>query len=168
MIEALSFVVFPFLLAFAAFSDLLTMTIPNRISFLLILIFFALAAYLPMPWGMLLDHVSCALIMLAITFALFQFGQIGGGDAKLASATALWLGWENVLDYGLVASIVGGALTLSVLIMRWYHIPGRLVAVPFISRLMVTTNGAPYGVALAIAGVLIYPQTVLWTRLSGL
>ena len=44
--------------------------------------------------------------------------MIGGGDAKLAAATALWLGFEGLGDYLLVASIFGGALTLAILAAR--------------------------------------------------
>ncbi|KAF2992698.1 prepilin peptidase [Methylocystis sp. MJC1] len=168
MIETAALIIFPTLMIFAAFSDLFTMTIPNRVSLILIVVYFALAAYIPLSWNTVAVHVSCGLAVLALTFVLFQRGWVGGGDAKLASATALWLGWENLLDYGLIASIAGGALTLVILIMRWNELPNRLLAVKFIARLAEKTNGVPYGIALAIAGLLIYPQTALWSRLGGL
>ena len=46
---------------------------------------------------------------------MFNFGWIGGGDAKLAAATAAWLGWTAILDYGLAAALFGGILTLILL-----------------------------------------------------
>ncbi|MBL1257081.1 prepilin peptidase [Methylocystis sp. Sn-Cys] len=168
MIESAALIVFPAAMVFAAFSDLFTMTIPNRVSLILIVVYFALAAYIPLSWNVIVTHVSCGLAVLALTFVLFQRGWVGGGDAKLASATALWLGWENLLDYGLVASIAGGALTLVIMMMRWNELPSRLLSVKFIARLAEKTNGVPYGIALAIAGLLIYPQTGLWSRLGGL
>ncbi len=168
MIAAAALVVFPALMVFSAFSDLFTMTIPNRVSAALILVFFALAAYLPLSWDVLLSHVSCALIMLALTFILFHFGWVGGGDAKLASATALWLGWESLLDYGLIASIAGGLLTIIIILMRWYDLPRVLTSVGFVARLADKGNGVPYGIALAIAGLLIYPHTGVWAQLSSL
>lgn len=168
MIESAALIVFPAAMVFAAFSDLFTMTIPNRVSLLLIVVYFALAAYFPLSWNVVAMHVSCGLAVLALTFVLFQRGWVGGGDAKLASATALWLGWENLLDYGLIASIAGGVLTLVILMMRWSELPSRLLSVKFIARLAEKTNGVPYGIALAIAGLLIYPQTGLWSRLGGL
>jgi prepilin peptidase CpaA len=167
MIEAVAFVVFPTLMFFAAFSDLLTMTIPNRVSYILVFVYFAVAAYLPLPWDVLVMHVSCGLAVLALTFGMFQVGWVGGGDAKLASATALWLGWENLLDYGLVASLVGGALTVVIMMMRWNELPKRLLSIDFIARLAEKTNGVPYGIALAIGGLVIYPQSLLWFKLSG-
>lgn len=168
MIETIALIVFPALMIFAAFSDLFTMTIPNRVSLILVLAYFALAAYLPLSWHILATHISCGFAVLALTFVLFQFGWVGGGDAKLASATALWLGWEYLLEYGMVASIAGGVLTIIILMIRWRDLPTRLLSVGFIARLAEKTNGVPYGIALAIAGLLIYPQTGMWSRLGGL
>jgi prepilin peptidase CpaA len=167
MIEGLALIVFPAMMLFAAFSDLFTMTIPNRVSFLLVFVYFALAAYMPLPWEALALHVSCGLAVLALTFAMFQFGWVGGGDAKLASATALWVGWENLLDYGVIASIAGGFLTVAIIAMRWNDLPKRLLDIGFIARLAEKTNGVPYGIALAVAGLLIYPHTGVFSRLAG-
>ena len=168
MIEGLALIVFPTLMVFAAFSDLLTMTIPNRVSLLLVFFYLALAAYIPLPWQTLLLHISCGLAMLALTFVLFQFGWVGGGDAKLASATALWLGWEQLYDYGLAASIAGGVLTLMIIEIRRRDLPRRLLSFEFIARLAEKSNGVPYGIALAIAGLLVYPHSLVWTRIGGL
>jgi prepilin peptidase CpaA len=168
MVETLALIVFPTLMVFAAFSDLFTMTIPNRVSLILVVVYFVLAAYLQLPLHAVLMHVSCALAMLALTFVLFHFGWVGGGDAKLASATALWLGWENLLEYGVIASIGGGLLTVVIIAIRWWDLPGRLLSIEFIARLAEKTNGVPYGIALAIAGLLIYPRTGVWIGLGGL
>lgn len=168
MIEALALIVFPTMMVFAAFSDLFTMTIPNRVSALLVLVYLALAVYLPIPLQTFGLHVSCGLAMLALTFVLFQFGWVGGGDAKLASATALWFGWEHLLDYGLVASIAGGVLTVIIIELRRHDLPRRVLSVAFIARLAEKTNGVPYGIALAVAGLLVYPQTGLFLKLGGL
>lgn len=169
MIEALAFAFFPLLMVFAAFSDLLTMTIPNRVSVALAAAFFALAAYLPLPWETVLMHVSCGVAMLALTFVMFYFGWIGGGDAKLASATALWFGWEPLLDYGLAASLIGGVLTLIIVeLRRRDDLPKALLSIGFVAKLAEKNGGVPYGIALALAGLLIYPQTALWTRLGVL
>ena len=56
-------------------------------------------------------------------FACFAFGWIGGGDAKLAAVTSLWLGFGNLLDYFFIASIGGGLLTLLVLVARSAPLP---------------------------------------------
>ncbi|ATQ70452.1 MULTISPECIES: A24 family peptidase [Methylosinus] len=166
MIEAVALVLFPTLMVFAAFTDLLTMTIPNRVSIALVVIFAALAAYTQMPLAIALSHASCGMVMLIVTFAMFQLGWIGGGDAKLASATALWLGWDHLLDYGLAASLIGGALTLVILELRRRE-PRAVADSPRFAHLCDSMAGVPYGIALAIGGLLIYPQSRVWTLLVG-
>lgn len=161
-------VVFPFLMAYAASSDLLTMTIPNWISLALIAGFAAVAGVSGLGWAEIGCHVGAAMLTLCVTFVLFARGYIGGGDAKLAAATALWLGAGNMLDYLLVASILGGALTLGLLAARSHPLPSPLVRLPFAVHLHDRRTGVPYGIALAAAGLVVVPQTLLWTDLLGL
>lgn len=155
--------IFPVLMAFAAWSDLLTMTISNAVSVLLVAVFVVLALATGMSPGTLATfHLLPGFAVLVLTFMLFARGWIGGGDAKLAAATAVWLGWDNLLDYGLEASIIGGALTLSVLGLRKVLLPGFALDRAWIVRLHDPGNGVPYGIALALSGLLIYPDTALW------
>jgi prepilin peptidase CpaA len=168
MFDSLALLVFPLLMIFAALSDLFTMTIPNRVSLILIGVYFALALYLRLPLATVGWHLSCGLAMLALTFAMFQMGWIGGGDAKLAAATALWLGWPALAEYGLTASLFGGALTVAILALRHYDLPEKLLSVGFIARLAEKNGGVPYGIALALAGLMIYPRTGVWTGLAHL
>src|ERR1700759_1033961 len=109
---------FPALMAFAASSDLFTMTISNRVTLILAGGFFALALYSGMDLHTVLWHVAAAFVVLAVTFTFFARGWIGGGDAKLAAATALWLGFDHLMAYLLSASIFGGLLTLAMIRFR--------------------------------------------------
>lgn len=168
MFDSLALTVFPLVMIFAALTDLFTMTIPNRLSLVLIGAYFLMALYLRTPLGVIALHVSCGLAMLALTFVMFQLRWIGGGDAKLAAATSLWLGWGLLFDYGLIASVAGGALTVIVIALQRYELPKQLRALGFIERLAQKSCGVPYGIALALAGLLVYPETSTWTRLTGL
>jgi prepilin peptidase CpaA len=168
MFDSLALLVFPLLMIFAALADLFTMTIPNRVSLVLIAAYFILALYLRVPLATVGLHVSCGLAMLALTFMMFQMGWIGGGDAKLAAATALWLGWPSLFEYGLVASLIGGALTVAILALRHYDLPEKLLSVGFVAKLAEKNGGVPYGIALALAGLMIYPHTGVWTGLAHL
>ena len=76
----------------------------------------------------ILLNISCGLAILVIAFAMFSFGWVGGGDAKLAAATAAWLGWAAILDYGLAAAVFGGVLTLTILAARAAPFPLSLAA----------------------------------------
>ncbi len=153
---------FPALMAFAAASDLLTMTISNRISLLLIAGFPILAIIAGMPLETVGWHLLAGVATLAIGFALFCTGWIGGGDAKLMAATAIWLGWSHIGEYALVSALLGGGLTLAILFVRRFVLPHSLERLEWIARLHNPKNGVPYGIALAAAGLIIYPSVALW------
>ena len=107
--EAIGLTLFPAMMAFAASSDLLTMTIANRVSLILVGGFALLAALSGLSGAELLSHVEAAAAVLVFAFFCFARGWIGGGDAKLAAVTALWLGFSHLFDYLVYASILGGA-----------------------------------------------------------
>jgi prepilin peptidase CpaA len=159
---------FPAVMAYAAFSDLFTMTIPNRVSLLLIAAFVALALLTGMPLKTFGLHVGAGLVVLAVTFTMFALGWIGGGDAKLAAAIGLWCGFGVLLDYLLIASVLGGLLTLVILYWRTSNLPGFAVKVMWIFRLHHHKTGIPYGIALAAAGLIVYPETEIWRAVAGM
>jgi len=159
--------IFPAMMAFAAASDLFTMTISNRVSFVLIGGFFVLALVSGMAWATIGMHVAAGLLVLVICFACFACGWIGGGDAKLAAATGLWCGFGVLLEYALFASIFGGLLTLAILYLRTFLLPEFAMKISWISRLHHHKTGIPYGIALAAAGLTVYPQTQIWTAVAG-
>jgi prepilin peptidase CpaA len=111
--------------------------------------------------------LSCGLAVLILTFALFSRGWIGGGDAKLAAATALWLGWALMLDYSLIASLLGGVLTLGLIASRNMRLPAWAARLDWVARLHHPETGVPYGIALAVAGLALYPQSQIWRAAAG-
>jgi prepilin peptidase CpaA len=155
-------VMFPGLMVLSASMDFRTMTIPNPIPAALTLGYFVLAAAGCLPPQAILYDVSCGLVILAIVFAMFSLRWIGGGDAKLAAATALWMGWGSIFDYGVAASLCGGVLTLGLLIARAKPLPTILAQLPGVARLHDRESGVPYGIALAVAGLVEYPHTEIW------
>lgn len=167
MIEFFALLVFPALMAFAASSDLLTMKIPNVVAIAITVGYLAFAIFLQVPLATIALHLACGALVLTITFAMFCFGWMGGGDAKLAAATSVWLGWSLVLDYGLVASLAGGGLTLAIIFARRWPLPQFLLRHRWIERLHDARTGIPYGIALAFAGLVIYPQTDVWRAAFG-
>ncbi|MGX5776884.1 A24 family peptidase [Methylorubrum zatmanii] len=158
-------VVFPFLMAYAAASDLLTMRISNRVTGLVVLGFALHALLSGMALNELALHLAAGALTLVVAFAMFARGWIGGGDAKLAAGTALWLGIEHLADYLLVASILGGALTLAILYARAYPLPRATLRLPFAVHLHDSRTGIPYGIALAAAALIVLPSSVGWDQL---
>ncbi len=159
---------FPGLMAFSAAMDLTTMTIPNAIPLALTVGYVALATAVGLPALDLGGGASCGLATLAVTFVMFSRNWIGGGDAKLAAATALWLGWSAILDYAALAAILGGALALGALAGRALPLPRVLARRNWIARLHRPDAGVPYGVALATAGLFQFPRSPVWlTAVNG-
>ena len=115
--DLLLLTIFPGAMAFAAATDLFTMTLPNRLALAIVAFFFVLAPMAGLGWSDVGLHVALALAALAVTFCMFSLGWIGGGDAKLFAATCLWLGPGAILAYAIYASLLGGALTLMLLIL---------------------------------------------------
>jgi prepilin peptidase CpaA len=150
---------FPALMAFAAASDLFTMTISNRVSLALAAGFLILAVMSGMGLHDLLSHVGAGAAVLAAAFVCFAMGWMGGGDAKVAAAVALWFGFGHLLDYLICASLFGGALTLLLLQFRQWPLPSPLTGQAWLLRLHAKESGIPYGIALAIGALMIYPET---------
>ncbi len=157
--DAIRLLLFPALMAFAASSDLLTMTISNRLSLALAGCFFLLTLATGMGLAAIGMHVAAAALVLVIAFGFFSQGWIGGGDAKLAAATALWFGFDYLLDYLIYASLFGGALTLLLIQFRKLPLPAVLARQKWILRLHEHGGGIPYGIALAAAALVVYPKT---------
>jgi prepilin peptidase CpaA len=154
-------------MAFAASSDLLTMTISNRISLALAGGFLLLALITGIGLTAFGMHLAAGALVLAVCFGFFAMGWIGGGDAKLAAATALWFGFDHLLDYLIYASLFGGALTLLFIQFRRLPLPDPLARQKWILRLHESGAGVPYGIALAAAALTVYPKTG-WMPAFGL
>jgi prepilin peptidase CpaA len=164
--EAIQLTLFPAMMAFAASSDLFTMTIANKVSLILIGGFVLLALLTGMTGHDMLIHAGVAAAVLVIAFLCFTRGWIGGGDAKLAAATVLWLGVAHLADYLVYASMLGGALTLAVIQYRAMPMPQLLLGREWAERLHRPDCGVPYGIALAIAALVVYPHTEWMTTLG--
>jgi prepilin peptidase CpaA len=159
LIDAIRLGFFPALMVFAASSDLMTMTISNRLSIALAGGFFLLAIATDMSLAVVGMHLGAAAVVLIFAFGMFAKGWIGGGDAKLAAATALWFGFGYLLDYLICAALFGGALTILLLGFRQLPLPGVLARQSWVLRLHEEGGGVPYGIALAAGALLVYPKT---------
>lgn len=147
---------------FAGVRDLTTMTIPNWLTLALALSFFVVAPLAQMPLSEIAQHTAVAVVTLLLGMVFFAKGWIGGGDAKLMAAVALWLGWAQALPYFVIASLLGGGLTLLILGYRNLPLPPFLLRQAWALRLHDRAEGVPYGLALAAAGLLIFPDTEIF------
>lgn len=160
-------VAFPAAMAYAAASDLLSMTISNRLCLFLVAMFGVCAALLGLGWSEIGWHAAAGALVLVVCFGFFAAGWMGGGDAKLAAATALWFGFGQLMPYLLYTAIFGGVLTLLIVTLRRAPLPAMAQGWAWARRLHAADQGVPYGVALALAGLLVLPETALWRAAVG-
>lgn len=165
VVASLLVMIFPVAMAFAAANDLFTMKIPNLISLALAGGFLALALLTRMPLETFGIHLACGFGVLALTFTLFAFRLLGGGDAKLMAAGALWMGAEHIIDFVGFVTIFGGALCLLILSYRRLVPANALPLAEWVQRLHIAGGPVPYGIAIAAGGLVIFPSTDLFRML---
>ncbi len=151
--------VFPGLVLLAATMDMFTMTIPNKLCLALIAAFFIAVPFTGLSLAAVGWHTLTALIALGVTFVLFAGGVFGGGDAKFTTAIALWLGPAFAIDFAILAALLGGGLTVLILVLRAMPAFTAAMNSPWAVRLMSPTVGIPYGIALSAAAMFVFAQS---------
>lgn len=166
MFSTILLMTFPLVMSFAAANDLFTMRLPNRISLILVATFAVAAFYIQMPLQTVATHVGVGAAVLAVGFALFSFGLLGGGDGKLLAAGALWMGYDQVGMYLAYVTFFGGALSVAILAYRKL-VPAMPGVLPeWAEKLHVDGTGIPYGLAIAAGALAIYSQTIWFQALA--
>lgn len=152
---------FLFAMLSAAVSDLMIYKIRNNLVLTLLIAYLVFAPIAGIAGLEIGRSVAVAAGVLLLTFALFAAGLIGGGDAKLAAVTTLWLGADNAFAYLLLLLLLGGVLAVIVYFCRTLPLPERLANSVLIARLRGRAEGAelPYGVAITLAGLCVLPST---------
>lgn len=151
-------IAYPFCLAWAATTDILSMTIPNRLTAGLALAFLPVGIMLHLSlaqWGV---HFGLGLAGLAVGILFFALRFMGGGDAKLIAAAGLWLGGEGCMAFLVYTALAGGALTLGLLAARKYGAVYAGLLPPSLSRHLEPAGDIPYGVAICVGGLLAIPH----------
>lgn len=97
-------------------------------------------------WPDMAAQVGVGAAAFALFAVAFRFGMMGGGDVKMIGALALWFPVGTLMQLLAVMSIVGGAITVAFLVER---------------RLARREVEVPYGVAIAIAGLLSLREPIL-------
>lgn len=135
--------------------DITRYIIPNWLcaSLLLAYGFAVFTSPFHVEWHMAIAGMALVLVLGYIIFAL---KWMGAGDIKLLTALSLWVGLQNLPDFLLITSLIGGVLSLGL----W---AGRK-ALPFLPKKprkedlpRILQDGAPvpYGVAIALAFILL-------------
>ena len=158
MVTSAIFLILPLGLTLAAITDLFTMTIPNRISIVLIGTFIVIAPFVGLDWQTFGWNLIAGLAVFFVCFALFATNVMGGGDAKLLTASAVWFGFNASLAVFLISvALLGGLLTIGILLLRSRSQEIMASGIPIPDSLLVAKK-VPYGIAIAMAGLLTYPE----------
>jgi prepilin peptidase CpaA len=161
VLHAAILVIFPMCMAMAACSDFLMMMIPNRLSIVLLVSFAAIAPLSGLPLHDIAMHFAASAAVFAACFGLFAFGKMGGGDAKILTASAVWFGFnQSLVNYLAYVSILGGMLSLITLALRANQNAILVYGVP-VPATMMHHNKVPYGIAIGAAAFLAFPSSPL-------
>lgn len=147
------------ILAVIAYRDVRTRRIPNVLSFAIAILGLLriILVYDPVAAG---HTLAAGAAIFVAAFLLFWYGAIGGGDAKLVAATALLVGYHDLVSFLFLMSVCGGALALAMLARdtlrlwlpaRWATPLAREIA----ECVAAPAPTLPYGVAIATAGVVM-------------
>lgn len=163
---------FPALVIVGGVRDLVSYRIPNWVSLAL------LAAFVPTallglaagaPLSALGLHLAVGAAALVAGVVMWTLRWIGGGDAKLFAAAALWIGWPAAGMYLAVTGLAGGALAVLLLQMRAPILRPYVMTGPaWFARLAEPGESVPYGVAIAVGALIAFPGSILVQAATGL
>ena len=162
LVTLLLLAVFPALVIVGALSDVTTMTIPNRLSLALIVLFFPCALIAGLPLATVGWCVGVGLVALVVGMVLFALRVFGGGDAKMIAAAALWLGVEAAPTFVLWTAITGGLFAAALLVARRQAVPYVGNAPGWVGRLLAPKGDIPYGVGICLGALMAFPQSALF------
>lgn len=167
MAEFAVFWILPAAFLLAALTDITRYTIPNWLTGAIALAFPLVALLAGLPPLVILLHVGVGIFALGMGMVFFALGWLGGGDAKLVAAAALWAGPGAVWVFVLAAALAGGAVTLALLFFRKLPLPESLASQKWIARLHDHEAGVPYGAALAAGALYALPFMTLSQALGA-
>jgi prepilin peptidase CpaA len=165
-LQTLLVLICPVLVIVAGLRDATTYTIPNWISLALVAAFPAAAFAVGLPIQTIGVHFAVGAAALLAGFAMYTLRWIGGGDAKLLAASALWIGWPSLLTLLAVTGIAGGLLAVALLGLRSAWVRPYMPSGPgWLARLIEPGQNVPYGVAIAAGALAAFPGSALIGRL---
>ncbi len=166
LITFMIFAIFAVTMIAAAYNDATTMKIPNWISLALIVGFCLVQPFIFQSWAVLGTHFTVSGLFFLVGFAMFAFGWLGGGDAKLMAATALWWQWSDAAMYISYTTLTGAALAILLLLGRKF-LPVSIFTSQIPLAMFKEEKNMPYGIALAAGALMTLPQSAIFTQAVG-
>lgn len=149
----------------AAWSDFKGLIIPNLYSLLILAAFvpaYAAVHFLAPESGYFqsgASHLISLGVVFAVTYGLFALKAFGGGDAKLCSVYALWVGLGGIAPFLFFMGITGGVLGVVTLYLN----KNKPVKEPrqgsWVAKAQEGSRDVPYGIAITIGAVFAFVYT---------
>jgi prepilin peptidase CpaA len=155
----LALTVFSAAMLYAALRDVTTFTIPNGLVLWLATAYGLMAPMAGLGPRAMLFSLGVAAMVFFITIAAFALGWMGGGDSKLLTVAALWLGPQALPQFLIVTMVLGGLLALSMLTLRLLPAAAAGSQGGWLMRLRSADAGVPYGLPIGLAALYTLPQT---------
>ena len=149
---SLIWAVYAAILVYAAVSDARSYRIPNWTSIALVVLFAVALAIARPPWEAIWPHLAVGAGAFVFGYLLYQFTNMGAGDAKLGSAIALWAGMAGGYPFVIALSFAMAGLAIGLIIVR--RIMNRKGAEPPAIRAFQKDAPVPLGVAISIGGLI--------------
>lgn len=156
---------FSLLMGRAAYSDLKSLTLSNRLCSATALLYpvYIFATYMDgqgLPMQDIMISLGLAAVIFIVCVGFFALNIMGGGDVKFIPAVALWAGTAHILNYLLITSVIGGLLAAAIIIRN------RIKASKYykssvninLSVAEKKDSAVPYGVGIAIGGLYVAYQ----------
>lgn len=159
MYETLILSVFPLMVVMAGISDFFTLKIPNWLNGLIAVSVVPFVLFAGMPMEVFAWHVIAGLAAFAGGFILFSANIIGGGDAKMLAACAVWVGWDLLVEFAFVTAFAGGALVIAIKLWVFFADHKDKKGMEWASNFLSKKPQLPYGIAIAAGGVIVFPAS---------
>lgn len=147
--------------AVCALSDIASFKIPNRYVAVLLATWAPTLVLAGAPASVWIGGAWVGGVLLLAGFALFAAGLLGAGDAKLIAASGLWIGPSALMPFLLYTTVIGAVFGLALVQMRRVPLPAALQGVPWLLQLHARERVMPYGVAIALGGMIALPSGAL-------
>ncbi len=146
------------LLLTAAWRDVITRTIPDTVSLLLLIA--GAIAQLVSGVSAIVASAATTLLLFCLLLVAFARGLLGGGDVKLMTAFAIGLAPYDCYRFVVATALAGGLLALAYLLLSRIKLRARPITRRSLFSRILAVEGwrirhhgpLPYGVAIAAGG----------------
>ena len=131
-------------------SDFRSLRIPNSHSLAVIGLFIPAYLFAPDSFGLWWYPFLAAGLMFFISYVMFCYGLMGGGDSKLATALALWVGLKGLMIYVFWMAVAGGVIAAFGLWLKAKKPFKNPTEGSWIAQAQGGRNAVPYGIAITV------------------